>query len=164
MQDKAASATGSDKERADQVVENMAYGLMPEGPVRRAVVFGGSNIHILTDEAHGTAVDREAAKALIATLCGPEWSTKFAWTGSNPGNLRGFETEWMKERLETIRFLEVTTAMLPYGIPFPVIPESTEIMNLIVPRMIHNVLTDTMSPQEAADDAAAQITELLQLT
>ena len=161
MQAKAAEATGSDKERADTVVANMNYGLMPEGPARRAVVFGGSNIHILTDEAHGSPVDRQAAKALIATLCGPEWSTKFAWTGSNPGHLRGFETEWMKERLETIRFLNVTTSMLPYGIPFPVIPESTEIMNLIVPRMIQNVLTDTMSPKEAADAAAAEIGELL---
>ncbi len=163
MQGKAAEATGSDKDRADEIVANMAYALMPEGPVRRAVVFGGSNIHILTDEAHGTPVDREAAKALITTLCGPEWSTKFAWTGSNPGNLRGFATPWMKERLEQIRFLNVTTSMLPFGIPFPVIPESTEIMNIIVPRMIQNVLTEAMSPQESADDAAAQIKELLQI-
>jgi len=32
------------------VVANMRYGLIPEGPARRAVVFGGSNIHALKPE------------------------------------------------------------------------------------------------------------------
>ncbi len=164
MRDRAENATGSDKERADEIVANMAYGLIPEGPVRRAVVFGGSNIHILTDEAAGHEVNRDAARALITTLTHPEWSTKFAWTGSNPGNLRGFETEWMKERLDTISFLEVTTAMLPYGIPFPVVPESTEIMNIIVPEMLQNALTQSMTVEEAANDAAEKINALVEST
>ena len=42
---------------AQTVVDNMAYGLIPEGPVRRSVVFGGSNAHIFTDEAHGGTVN-----------------------------------------------------------------------------------------------------------
>lgn len=161
MKDKAAKATGADKEIADKVVANMGYTLIPEGPVRRAVVFGGSNIHILSDDAVGRTVDRDAARALIATLCGPEWSVKYAWTGSNPGNLRGFQTTQMKQRLDEIQFLDVTTSMLPYGIPFPVIPEATEIMNIIVPDMIQNALTENMTVKEAADDAAAKIQALL---
>ncbi len=161
MQDRAAKATGSDKELADQIVANMAYTLIPEGPTRRAVVFGGSNIHIFTDEAYGGTVDYDAAKALVATATSPEWSLKNNWTDSNPANLRGFETEWMKERLAAIRFLEVTTSMLPYGIPFPVVPESPEIMNIIVPDMLQNALTETMSVQEAADDAAEKINALI---
>ena len=68
---------------------------------------------------------------------------------------------WMKQRLEEIRFLEVTTSMLPYGVPFPVVPESTEIMNIIIPEMIQNALTESMSVQEAADDAAERINELI---
>ncbi len=67
----------------------------------------------------------------------------------------------MKERLDTIKFLDVTTSMLPNGIPFPVIPESTEIMNIIVPDMLQNALTEKMSVDEAADDAAKKIEELL---
>jgi len=161
MKDKAAKATGAEKELADEVVANMGYTLIPEGPVRRAVVFGGSNIHILSDDAVGRTVDRDAARALIATLCGPEWSTKYAWTGSNPGNLRGFQTTQMSQRLDEIAFLDVTTSMLPFGIPFPVIPEATEIMNIIVPDMIQNALTGNMSVKEAADDAAAKIQGLL---
>ncbi len=37
----------------------------------------------------------------------PEWSLKMAYAGSNPGNLNGFKTKWMKERLDNIKFLDV---------------------------------------------------------
>ena len=124
------------------------------------MVFGGSNIHILKDEYVDGGLDEPAA-ALVCFWTGPEWSTKFAWAGSNPGNLRGFKTEWMKQRLDTIQFLDVTTSMLPYGIPFPVIPEATEIMNIIVPDMMQNALTETMTVEEAADDAAQKIQQLM---
>jgi multiple sugar transport system substrate-binding protein len=140
----------------------MGDGLMPEGPTRRAVVFGGSNQHIFTDKAAGHTVDRKAANAFRAFSTGPEWSTKqWSWVGSNPGHLDGFKTEWMKQRLDTVKFLEVTTAMLPYGIPFPVIPESTTIMNNIVPEMLQNALTKKMTVKAAADDAAEKIKKLL---
>jgi multiple sugar transport system substrate-binding protein len=142
----------------------MAYGLIPQGPVRRSVVFGGSNAHIFTDKAHGGTVNAEGAKAMMAALTSPEWSLKNNWTDSNPANLRGFETEWMKERLSQIKFLEVTTSMLPYGVPFPVVPESTKIMNIIIPEMIQNALTETMSVEEAANDAAERISDLISTT
>ena len=163
MIDKAGKATGADKAAADEVVANMSYGLMPSGPVRRAVVFGGSNIHIFGDQFAGHAVDRKAADAFIAYTCGPEWSVKNSgnWTGSNPGNLQGFKTDGMKQRLDSINFLDVTTSMLPYGVPFPVIPESTEIMNNIVPTMVQNALTGTMTVKQAADDAAEKIKTLI---
>jgi multiple sugar transport system substrate-binding protein len=163
MLDKAKKATGADKDLADQVVANMSYGLIPAGPVRRAVVFGGSNIHIFNDQFAGHTVDRKAADAFIAFTCGPEWSVKNSgnWTGSNPGNLQGFKTDGMKTRLEQIKFLEVTSSMLPYGVPFPVIPEATEIMNNIVPNMIQNALTGKMTVKEAADDAAEKIKTLI---
>lgn len=159
--DKAAKATDADREYADEIVKNTSYGLIPEGPVRRAVVFGGSNVHIFNDDVTGHKVDQDAAKALIAFSTGPEWSTKNAWLGSNPGNLRGFETKWMKERLETIQFLNVTTSMLPYGIPFPVIPQSTQIMNEIVPNMLQNALTESKSVKDSADQAASEIETLI---
>jgi multiple sugar transport system substrate-binding protein len=75
--------------------------------------------------------------------------------------LQGFKTDGMKQRLDSIKFLDVTTSMLPYGIPFPVIPESTEIMNNIVPNMVQNALTSKMSVKEAANDAAEQIKALI---
>jgi len=161
MVDLAGKATGADKAVADEVVANMRYGLIPSGPDRRAVVFGGSNIHIVKNEYVDGGLDQAAAKALICMWTSPEWSTKLAWVGSNPGNLRGFQTEWMKERLDTIKFLDVTTSMLPNGIPFPVIPEAPEIMNIILPDMLQNALTGKMTVDEAAEDAAKKVEALL---
>jgi multiple sugar transport system substrate-binding protein len=160
MRDLASKATGADKKLADDVVANMRYGLIPAGPARRAVVFGGSNIHIFKNEYVDGGLDEMAAKALICMWTSAEWSTKLAWVASNPGNLRGFKTKWMKERLDTIKFLDVTTSMLPNGIPFPVVPEATEIMNIIVPDMLQNALTGKMTVDEAAEDAAAKVKEL----
>jgi multiple sugar transport system substrate-binding protein len=162
MLELAAAATGSDKAVADKVVESMRYGLIPTGPDgKRAVVFGGSNIHILKPEfVEGGKVDEAAAKALICMWTSPEWSLKLAWAASNPGNLGGFKTEWMKQRLDTIRFLDVTTSMLPNGIPFPALPEAPEIMNIIIPDMMQNALTGAMTVDEAAEDAANKVREL----
>ncbi len=63
----------------------------------------------------------------------------------------------MKERLDTIKFLDVTTSMLPNGIPFPVIPQAPEIMNIIVPDMMQNALTGAMTVDQAVEDAAQKI-------
>jgi multiple sugar transport system substrate-binding protein len=161
MLDLAGKATGSDKEIANQVVENIRYGLIPAGPARRAVVFGGSNVHVFNKDIVSGDFDMDAARALIAFMTGPEWSTKLAWNSSNPGHRDGFKTEWMKQRLDEIKFLDVTTSMLPYGIPFPVIPESTEIMNIIIPNMLQNALTGTMSVEDAANDAAKKIEDAI---
>ncbi|MEO8242429.1 MAG: sugar ABC transporter substrate-binding protein [bacterium] len=163
MLDLQKKATGDDVEKAQTVIDNMRYGLIPTGPDgKRAVVFGGSNIHILKPEyVEGGVVDEAAAKALICFWTSPEWSLKMAYAGSNPGNLNGFKTKWMKERLDSIKFLDVTTSMLPYGIPFPALPQAPEIMNIIIPDMLQNALTGTMTVDEAADDAAAKVTKLM---
>ncbi len=80
MLDLQKKATGADKEKAQTVIDNMRYGLIPTGPDgKRAVVFGGSNIHILKPEyVEGGKVDEAAAKALICFWTSPEWSLKMA--------------------------------------------------------------------------------------
>jgi multiple sugar transport system substrate-binding protein len=162
MLDLQKNATGADFEKAQTVIDNMRYGLIPAGPDgKRAAVFGGSNMHILKPEyVEGGVVDEAAAKAIICFWTSPEWSLKMAYAGSNPGNLNGFKTKWMKERLDNIKFLDVTTAMLPYGIPFPVLPETPEIMNIIIPDMLQNALTGAMTVEEAAKDAARKVEEV----
>ena len=139
----------------------MRYGLMPKGPVRRAVVFGGWNFHIFNPDIVDGRLDVDAATRVHRLLDRPGMVDEAEWNSSNPGNLRGFRTKWMKERLDTIKFLNVTTSMLPGGIPFPVIPESTEIMNIIVPDMLQNVLTQKMSVETAADDAANKLEDII---
>jgi multiple sugar transport system substrate-binding protein len=162
MLDLQKTATGADFDKAQTVIDNMRYGLIPAGPDgKRAAVFGGSNMHILKSEyVEGGEVDEAAAKAIICFWTSPEWSLKMAYAGSNPGNLNGFKTKWMKERLDNIKFLDVTTAMLPYGIPFPVLPETPEIMNIIIPDMLQNALTGAMTVDEAAEDAARKVREV----
>jgi multiple sugar transport system substrate-binding protein len=163
MLDLKKKATGSDAQKAQNVIDNMRYGLIPTGPDgKRAVVFGGSNMHILKPEyVDGGKVDQPAAKAIVCFWTSPEWSLKMAYAGSNPGNLNGFKTKWMKERLANIKFLDVTTSMLPYGIPFPTIPETPEIMNIIVPDMLQNALTGNMTVDQAAEDAAKKIKNVM---
>jgi multiple sugar transport system substrate-binding protein len=161
--DRVKKATGADKPKADEVLANTVYGMLPSGPVRRAVVFGGSNAHIMADKNTGHAVDRKVANAFVSFICGPEWSIKNAWAWSNPGNLVAYKTNWMKERLQQVKYLEYCTAMMPYGIPFPVIPESTEIMNDIVPAAMQNALTGKMTAKQSADDAAERIKKLISL-
>lgn len=155
-------ATGADKAAADTVIANMRYGLIPTGPTgKRAVVFGGSNISVLKPEyVEGGKVDMNAVKAITCMWASPEWSVKMAWSASNPGNLDGFKSKWMKERLEQIKFLDVTTSMLPSGIPFPVLPESPEIMNIIIPDMMQNALTGKMTVDQAVQDAAGKVDKL----
>jgi len=55
----------------------------------------------------------------------------------------------------------VTTSMLPYGIPFPALPQAPEIMNIIVPDMLQNALTGSMTVEQAADDAAGKVEKLM---
>jgi multiple sugar transport system substrate-binding protein len=161
MVDRANRATGSDKKVAQEVVANMRYGLIPRGPAKRAVVFGGWNVHMFKPDVVDGELDLDAARAFIAFSTGPEWTTKLNWEQSNPGNLRGFRTKWMKQRLDQIKFLNVTTSMLPSGIAFPVIPESTEIMNIVVPEMLQNVLTQKMTIDDAAADAAKKLQDII---
>ncbi len=95
MLELAGEATGTDKATADKVVENIRYGLIPTGPDgKRAVVFGGSNIHIVKNEyVDGGKVDEPAAKALICMWTSPEWSLKLAWAGSNSGQSRRLQDQ-----------------------------------------------------------------------
>lgn len=67
----------------------------------------------------------------------------------------------MQERLDEINFLDVTSSMLPFGIPFPVIPEATEIMNITIPEMLQNVLTEQMTVDEAAEQAATEVEDIV---
>jgi multiple sugar transport system substrate-binding protein len=145
-------------DNAPHLADSVEYVLYPEGPDRRAAVFGGSNIHLFNNIAEE---DIPAALEFIKLRTNPEWANRMAWF-SNPGNREGFDSEWFEVRRQEIKFLDVATEMLQYGVSFPVVPQSTEIMNLIVPTMLHNIMTETMSIDEAAADAEAKIIEVME--
>ena len=51
--------------------------------------------------------------------------------------------------------------MLQYGISFPAIPETSDIMNLIVPQMMQDVMTKAKTPQQAGQDAAKKVNDMI---
>jgi multiple sugar transport system substrate-binding protein len=144
-------------DKKPELLGRMAFNLFPEGPARRAAVFGGSNIHVFKNIEESAV---PAALEFVKLRTNPEWSNRLAWF-SNPGNRKGFEDRYFEMRKQQIKFLDVATKMLEYGVAFPVIPESTEILNIVVPTMVHNALTEKMTVDQAAADAEKQIKEIL---
>jgi multiple sugar transport system substrate-binding protein len=55
----------------------------------------------------------------------------------------------------------VTTENLQYGISFPAVPEANDIMNLLVPQMMQDVMTKNKTPQQAAQDAAKKVNDMI---
>jgi multiple sugar transport system substrate-binding protein len=144
------------KKTAPDVAEKLGYTLMPMGPVRRAVVFGGSNIVIFK-----SAKDLDAAKAIVKDRTSPQWSLYHQWETSNPGNLDAFALPAQQQRLTENKFLNVTTDNLQYGISFPAVPEANDIMNLLVPQMMQDVMTKSKTPQQAGQDAAKKANDMI---
>ncbi len=144
------------KNKAPDVAEKMNYVLMPKGPVRRAVAFGGSSMVIFK-----TAKDMDAAKAIVKDRTAALQSLLLVYEGSNPGNRDGFSLPEQQQRLREIKFLNVTTEMLQYGVSYPAIPEASDIMNLYVPQMMQDVMTKSKTPQQAAQDTAKKVNDLI---
>jgi len=142
--------------KAPDLAEKMNAVLIPRGPVRRAVAFGGWNIVMFRG-----AKDRDAAKAVIQDFTSPLWSLRHSWETSNPGNRDALLLPEQQQRLRETRFLNVTAAMLPYGISWPAIPENADITNLLIPEMIQDVLTQTKTPEQSAKDTARKVNELI---
>jgi len=144
------------RSKAPDVAATLGYTMMPMGPVRRAVVFGGSNIVIFK-----SAKDLDAAKAVVKDRTSPEWSIHHVWETSNPGNRDAFSLPEAAQRLAENKFLDVTTSNLQYGISFPAVPEANDIMNLYVPQMMQDVMTKAKTPEQSAMDTAKKVNDLL---
>ena len=144
------------KKTAPDVAAQLGYTLMPMGPVRRAVVFGGSNIVIFK-----SAKDLDAAKAVVKDRTLPQWSLYHQWETSNPGNRDAFALPDQQKRLAENTFLNVTTENLQYGISFPAVPEANDIMNLLVPQMMQDVMLKTKTPEQSAKDTAKKVNDMI---
>jgi len=136
------------------IAPKINFSLMPKGPVRRAVVFGGSNMLIFK-----SAKDLDAAKAVVKNATSPPWSLRLHYEGSNPGNRDGFNLPEEKIREMQTKFLDVSISMLQYGISFPTIPEAADIMNLEVPQMMQDVMTKAKTPEQSAKDTAKKVND-----
>ncbi len=144
------------RNKAPDVAEKIAYSLYPKGPVRRAVVFNGWNCVIFKG-----AKDVDAAKAVVREMTSPLWSLRLSYESSNPGNREAFTLPEQQQRVKEIKFLDVATEMMQYGISFPAIPEAGDIMNLMVPQMMQDVMTKTKTPEQSARDTAKKVNDLI---
>ena len=144
------------KNKAPDVAEKIRFSLMPKGPTRRAVVFNGWNCVIFKG-----AKDLEATKAVVREMTSPLWSLRLSYEASNPGNRQAFTLPEQQQRVKEIKFLDVATEMMQYGISFPAIPEAADIMNLMVPQMMQDVMTKVKTPEQSAKDTAKKVNDLI---
>ncbi len=114
MIDKAKRATGADKAIAEAVVANMRYGLIPNGPV---AAFGGvrrlEHPHLQAGDRRRRSRHRRRARRSWRSPRVRNGRPSSPGPAPTPATRRGFRTNWMKQRLEQIKFLNVTTSMLP---------------------------------------------------
>lgn len=135
---------------------NMGADLIPAGPVRRATVFGGSNLVIRA----GTS-NMKSATDFISSYLSPSTDTLLSGLGSNPANKAGFSSAAQKTRDSLLLFNDVTLKMMPYGVNVPLVAQGSQIWNETIPSMIQNVLTKSMTPQQAAADAQSKIQQIM---
>ncbi len=137
-----------------QLAPHIALGgaLVPKGPVRRAVVFGGSNVHI----KKGTQ-NLDAALAFMKAYESPNWNTRLAGLGSNPGNRQGYKSPAQQQRDKLLLFNNITLEMMTYGVNVPLVAQGAQIWSQTIPSMIQRVLTKQQTPQQAASQAASEI-------
>jgi multiple sugar transport system substrate-binding protein len=131
--------------------------LIPAGPARRAVVFGGSNLLIRADTSN-----MSSALEFVRSYLNPSSDTLLAGLSSNPGNRAGLTTSAEKVRDGKMFFNDVTLKMMPYGVNVPLVAQGSQIWNETIPSMIQNVLTKAMSPAQAAANAESQIQQIMQ--
>ena len=130
--------------------------LIPAGPVRRAVVFGGSNLQI-----RAGSKNMDAAMAFLKAYLAPDWDTRLAGLGSNPGNRAGYQSTAQKQRNGMLLFNDVTLKMMQYGVNVPLVAQGAQIWNAVIPSMIQRVLTQQMSAKDSAAQAASDIQTIM---
>jgi len=135
---------------------SMGADMIPAGPVRRASVFGGSNLVIKA----GTP-NLKSAIDFIRSYESPSNDTLLSGLGSNPANKAGFSSPAEKTRNTKLLFNDVTLKMMPYGVNVPLVPQGSQIWNQTIPSMIQNVLTKAMPPKQAAANAESQIHQIM---
>ncbi len=131
--------------------------MLPAGPVRRAAVLGGSNMHI-----RATTDNKPAALALMRAYLSPYWNARLGvGTGSEASTRDARDSTEMQALSKDQPFKDLVFKMLPYGVNVPLVTQGAQIWNLIIPGMIQQVLAGRATPREAASAAATQASQLM---
>jgi multiple sugar transport system substrate-binding protein len=135
----------------------MGGAMLPMGPVRRAVVLGGSNFHV-----RATTKNKPAAIAMMQAYLAPYWNSRLGVGAGSEAS-----TEAARASAESINlgkdlpFNDLVFQMLPFGVNVPLVTQGAQIWNTIVPHMIQQVLSGQSTPKEAAAAAASQVSRMV---
>ncbi len=129
--------------------------LLPKGPVRRAVVLGGSNFHI-----RATAANKPAALALMKAYLTPYWNARLG-TGAGSQASRASARASEEGKKFALPFSDLVFEMMNYGVNVPLVTQSGQIWNITVPSMIQQVLSGRSTAKEAAATAAGEIKKMM---
>jgi multiple sugar transport system substrate-binding protein len=136
---------------------DMGGAMIPSGPVRRAVVLGGSNFHI-----RATSKNKPAALALIKAYLTPYWNVRLGTgAGSEASTEAARASPEQAAASKDMPFNDIVFQMLPYGVNVPLVTQGAQIWNTIIPAMIQQVLSGKSTPKEAATAAASQVTRMM---
>ncbi len=136
---------------------HMGGALLPAGPVRRAVVLGGCNLHI-----RSTSANKPAALALIRAYLAPHWNARLGTgAGSEASTTVARASREGAVLSHDLPFNDLVFKMLPYGVNVPLVTQGAQIWNSIIPGMIQQVLSDKASPDSAAAAAAGQVRQIM---
>lgn len=136
---------------------DMGGAMLPVGPVRRAVVLGGSNFHI-----RATTKNKPAAVALMKAYLAPYWNVRLGTgAGSEASTEAARASPYQAKASKDLPFNDIVFQMLPYGVNVPLVTQGAQIWNIIIPRMIQQVLSGRSTPKEAATAAASQVTQMM---
>ncbi len=136
---------------------DMGGALLPMGPVRRAVVLGGSNFHI-----RATSKNKKAALAMMKAYLSPYWNSRLGTgAGSEASTEIARASPESAELGKGLPFNDLVFQMLPYGVNVPLVTQGAQIWNTIVPAMIQQVLSGKSTPKDAASAAANQVRQIM---
>lgn len=136
---------------------DMGGALLPLGPVRRAVVLGGSNFHI-----RKTSTNKPAALAMMRAYLAPYWNARLGTgAGSEGSTATSRASDEAKSLDKGLPFNDLVFAMLPFGVNVPLVTQGAQIWNNTIPGMIQQVLTGRATPKEAATTAAEQVRQMM---
>ena len=135
----------------------MGGALLPMGPVRRAVVLGGSNFHI-----RATSKNQEAVYALMKEYLAPYWNSRLGTgAGSEASTATARASKFAQDFNKDLPYNDLVFEMLPFGVNVPLVPQSGQIWNIVVPTMIQQVLSGRATAKEAAAAAAADVKKMM---
>ena len=92
----------------------------------------------------------------------PYWNSRMGTgAGSEASTATARASKFAQDFNKDLPFNDLVFQMLPFGVNVPLVPQSGQIWNIVVPGMIQQVLSGRATAKEAAAAAAADIKKMM---